>query len=419
MAAIDAVVVGGGPAGAVAGIHLARAGLETLILEREHFPRFAIGESLLPLGNGLLKEIGVWEDLEREGYVVKRGADFRTGDGGRSVRFRFEKALGPEHASTFQVERSRFDALLLRKAGEEGCRVVHGARVASVRHAGDEGVEVDYVHDGAAHPVTARWLVDAGGRAGVAGAGLGFRKRPTRHRKMTAIYGHFHGAGREEGDTAGNTVIIRFREGWFWLIPVAPDKTSVGAVLPNSLLREMGGNPGEVFDKLVADTPEVARLMDGARATMPVRATADYSWRHETFARGRIFLTGDAAGFVDPIFSSGVMLAMKSARLAARTIARAHAQGRVPGRLACGNYTRRVAGWMALYGTVIRSFYERGGFEIFMHPMPFLGIPATVGRLVGGETDVSAADRLRLAGFRAVCGLQRWLDLAPPIPSIR
>lgn len=415
----DVIVIGAGPAGCVAGAYLAKAGLSTLILEREKFPRFAIGESLLPCGNDILRDLGVWPEMERRGFVKKFGADFCTGQSERFNRYWFRKALGERHAHTYQVDRASFDSLLLDAARRHGCETREGVSVSGVRETGDGMVEVGCTTPEGTATYRAKWVVDAGGRRGIAGTSLGIPKIPTRRRRMVALYGHFRNVQRNSGDAAGHTVIVRIKEGWFWLIPLADGVTSVGAVIPPEALRAAGGDSEAVFRHCVEENAELRTRMAGAVKTMPLRVTADYSWRFRSFASGRVLMTGDAAGFVDPIFSSGVMLAMKSGQLAAEEITAAEKLGCALSPRVRRRYTRRVTSWMKLYGRVIQSFYERSGFEIFMQPMPVFQIPRSIGYLVGGMTDLSFADHVRIAAFRLVCNLQRILRIAPRIPSLR
>lgn len=415
----DVVVIGAGPAGSVAGCYLSRAGLQPLLLEKEHFPRFTIGESLLPCGNDILRELDIWPELEHGGFVKKYGADFVTGRQERFNRYWFRRVFGDSHEHTFQVDRARFDHLLMNRARAEGCEVFEGARVSEIESLGNGNSAVIWSDASGTHRTETRWLVDASGRCGVAGEFLKVPRKATRDRKMVAIYGHFRGVLRNGGEAGGHTVIVRFKEGWFWLIPLANETASVGAVIPPALLKEHGGNLAAAFQACVQDNPEVDSRMASAEALIPLRATADYSWRHATFARHRVLMTGDAAGFIDPIFSSGVMLAMKSGRLAAQTIQKHEALGRALTPRECRIYSSEIEGWMKLYSRIIRSFYDRAGFEIFMNPVPYFDIPRSIGYLVGGKTDLPLSHHLRLALFHFVCAAQRFLRLAPPIASLR
>ena len=416
----DVAVVGGGPAGAAAGAWLAQHGKRVVILEREQFPRFSIGESLLPHGNDLLRQIGVWQKLEAAGFLRKFGAEFCTADKRRMRRFWFGRNLGPTHEYSFQVERAKFDHVLLEHARESGCEVLQPARGVSLETDRD-GVLLEYEKAAAAGEsapergvIRARWLLDASGRGAFAANRLGIPRESTQPTRRVAVYGHFRGVFRNEGKAEGHITIVRSREGWFWMIPLAGGITSVGLVVPVGVVSE-GGDPRAVFEAAVEGAPEVRDRMREAEPLGGLRSTGDYSWRHASFATERVVLVGDAAGFVDPIFSSGVMLALKSALRASELLVRADSAGRClePGERTA--YTREVSGWMREYTRMIGAFYDRAGFEVFMTPSEFFQIPASIGRLVGGFARPGLADRVRLEAFYLLCRLQRFLSLVPAI----
>ena len=414
----DVAIIGGGPAGSAAGTRLSRAGLRVTILEKEKFPRFCVGESLLPHGNDLLKEIGVWDKLEQAGFLRKYGAEFSTPDGERQNRLWFGENLAPQHEYTYQVERAPFDQLLLEHARENGCTVHEETRVTALHDAPGAPITLHAEGPSGRTELTARWVVDASGRCAFAGSRAGLRRRGTQKVRRVAIYAHFEGATRHEGKAEGHITIIRTAGGWFWLIPLAGDRMSVGLVLPAGEVKGEG-DYNDLFAAAVAAAPAVAQRLDSARRITPLRATGDYSWRYSSFATRRVLLTGDAAGFVDPIFSSGVMLALQSGLRAADLLVKADRCGRSLRPWERWAYTRSVTGWMNRYARLIRSFYDRAGFEVFMSPQPVLQLPRSVARLVGGQTDPGLADRLRLRLFYTVCRLQRRLNIAPPIPSLR
>ena len=416
----DVAIIGGGPAGSAAGTRLARAGLRVTILEKEKFPRFCIGESLLPHGNDLLKEIGVWDKIESAGFLRKYGAEFDTSDGQRHHRLWFGENLGPQHEYTYQVERAPFDQLLLEHARENGCTVHEETRVTSLSQPDNPQMTLHAEGVDGPRELTARWIVDASGRCAFAGSRAGLRRRGTQKVRRIAIYAHFAGATRHEGQAEGHITIVRTVGGWFWLIPLAGDRMSVGLVLPAAeAKRDSADDLDMIFREAVAAAPVVAARLQTARRLTPLCATGDYSWKFSSFATRRIILTGDAAGFVDPIFSSGVMLALQSGLRAADLLVKADRCGRSLRPWERWAYTRSVTGWMNRYARLIRSFYDRAGFEVFMSPQPVLQLPRSVARLVGGQTDPGLADRLRLRLFDTVCRLQRRLNIAPPIPSLR
>jgi flavin-dependent dehydrogenase len=416
---VDVAVIGGGPAGAAAGTQLARAGLSVLILEKEKFPRFCIGESLLPHGNDILRELGVWDQLDRAGFLRKYGAEFLTADKSRLQRFWFRHNLGPEREHTYQVERASFDKLLLDHAKTQGCEVREQTRVLGLDQPDTENMTLNCESaDGSRSGVRARWVIDASGRCAFAGTRAGLRRRSTQRNRRVAIYGHFEGVFRNSGKAEGHITIVRLPECWFWFIPLAGDRTSVGLVVPSERLAG-GEKISDVFAAALEQAPEAADRMRHAASVSPLRATGDYSWKFSSFATRRIVLTGDAAGFVDPVFSSGVLLALKSGMQAAKMIAKADAAGRPLGFLERTAYTRDVTRWMKQYVRIIRMFYDRAGFEVFMNPVALLNIPSSIGRLVGGDTQPGIADSIRMLLFRLICRLQRVRPIAPAIPSLR
>jgi flavin-dependent dehydrogenase len=412
----DAVILGGGPGGSTAGAYLAMAGRKVLILEREKFPRFHIGESMLPFSNDIFKETGVWPKLERGGFMPKLGAEFCTANGSRFQRFWFGRGIGPAYAQTFQVERARFDQVLLNHAASLGCTVREEARAVDVDLAGDEHV-VKYEWMGGTSTARCRWLLDATGRDTFMGKKLGLPRVPTQDDRRIATYAHFRGVFRNEGDAAGHITIVRLPGGWFWFIPLDAEKTSVGFVQRVDDLRASGRRPEESFDFVTQNYKELHARLREAERIGEIHTTADYSYRFEDFSpHPRVFFVGDAAGFTDPIFSSGVMMAMKSARLAARLISetdRARKAGLPAARRRY--YTREVGRMMMVYIKMITAFYDNPSFELFMHPAPVMKIPDAIVAIVGGATELPFRLWWRMKVFYLLCSLQRRLGIAPRI----
>jgi len=410
----DAIIIGGGPGGSTAGNALAQAGKRVLILEREHFPRFHVGESLIPYGNEELRAIGVWPKLERAGFMPKLGAEFVTGDSTASIRILFGRYLHPDYAQTFQVERSKFDHLLLNHAAESGCEIWQGAQVKSAELS-NNGVKVTCARDGETRELTARWLLDASGRDAFLGKQMQLPKTDLGLPKKFATFAHFRGVRRNDPPAHGHITVVRLDFGWFWMIPLDEEKTSIGLVQTLEHFRASGMKPEEFFEHIVATTPELQRRMGDAIRVSDFYFAGDYTYRHLQNAGPRWLLVGDAAGFIDPIFSSGVMLAIKSGYLAAQETLAADRVGTPLTSDAQARYTREVGKMCKVFLNMIRMFYDNHSFEVFMTPCPYPGMEAAVNNLVAGNTKLGWRLRIRVWAFYAICALQRWVAIVPKL----
>lgn len=334
----DVLVVGGGPAGSVCASALAKRGVHVALFEKETFPRFRLGESLLPHSLPILERIGVLPAVAAR-FIPKYGARFHDDVLGRKDRFSFDGAWQPAFAHAFQVPRATYDALLLAHAASLGTVVEHGVEVLEVTRGGDgraSGV-ILRGRDGGRRRVEARFVVDASGRDAL-GAHAARSTSRIDGLDQTALFAHFEGVSRPEGRLAGDIDIALFRRtpadrpNWFWFIPFADGTTSVGAVVSRAWLRgrASGGTDAatRLFEAAVTECPTASRLLDGARRLWPeARAAADFSYRVGAIRGAGTVAVGDAGGFIDPLFSTGVHLAQFGAATAADAIAEHLATG--------------------------------------------------------------------------------------------
>jgi len=318
LSACDMLVIGGGPAGASAAIMLAEKGYRVVVVEKARHPRFHIGESLLPANMPLLERLGVAEKVRAIG-MQKWGAEFVSHWDGRHQEFQFANAWDKSLPMAYQVRRSEFDEILIRRAADRGATVVEGCRVRNVEFLGPDRVRVTGVHDdGRTETWETPQLIDASGRDTFLGTQLQTKRRNKRH-NSAALYGHFSGARRNCGRQEGNITIYWFDYGWFWFIPLADGTTSVGAVVWPHYLKRRAGPVREFFLATIALCPPLAERLRDAELVSEVEATGNYSYSCDRTYGSNFLLTGDAFAFIDPVFSSGVMLAMNSGMAAAET----------------------------------------------------------------------------------------------------
>jgi len=411
MSSYDTIIIGGGPGGSTAASVLARAGKKVLILERERFPRFHIGESLIPFGNEELRSIGVWGKIQQAGFMPKRGAEFVLGDAQASSHVLFGKHLPNFYAGTYQVERARFDHLLLEHAESLGAEVWQETKVETAEIS-DHGVSVTCQRDGVTRRIEARWLLDASGRDSFLARQMQLPKTDLGLKKKLATYAHFRGVFRNSAPADGHITVVRLDFGWFWFIPLDAEKTSVGLVQFLEHFQSTGMKPEEHFEHIVATTPELQRRLGQATRISAYTSTGDYTYRHLQNAGPRWMLIGDAAGFIDPVFSSGVMLAIKSGHLAARETLAADDAGTTLSARAQRRYTAKVGQMCTIFLRMIKMFYNNQSFEVFMCKAP-TRIECAVNNLVAGNTDLSWTLRFRVWVFYAICALQQHFPIVP------
>lgn len=321
---VKVLVVGGGPAGSLTAALLARSGIEVLLLEKEIFPRYHIGEALASSCRAVLRLAGAEQKIDEFGFVNKHGGLFRWGTE-NDWSADWTELFGPEVRS-WSVDRAEFDHLLLDNAEEQGARVVQNATVKRVVFDGDRPVAVEWElgdDPGRRHTTRCEFLVDASGRAGVLTA-RHFRDRtPHEAFRNVAIWGYWDGEDLLPGTPQGGSNIISSPEGWYWVIPLRDGRRSVGFVTHSTVFRERRrqyASDEDMLTALVNESDTIRSLLDGDTRISGARIEQDYSYTSEHFCGPGYFVTGDAACFLDPLLSSGVHLASYSALLAAASL---------------------------------------------------------------------------------------------------
>jgi len=317
MQSYDVIVIGGGPAGSTAAAVLAAKGRRVVVLEKEKFPRYHIGESLLPYGYFTLQRIGVLDRMKASHFVHKHSVQFVGMSGRASVPFYFSQQLAHEASATWQVLRSEFDQLLLDNAREKGAEVIEEITVRELiqPYGAVTGVKATG-RDGHPREFRAPITIDATGRDAFAVTRNGWKVRDAVLNKI-AIWTYYKGAQRDPGiDEGATTVAYLPGKGWFWYIPLADDTMSVGIVAEKDYLYQDTRDPATIFHREVEKNAWIRNHLAPGRQFGPYRVTGEYSYRSRHCAADGLVLAGDAFGFLDPVFSSGVMLALRSGELA-------------------------------------------------------------------------------------------------------
>ena len=326
----DVIVIGGGPAGSTVSTLIAQRGRSVRLFEREHFPRFHIGESLIPETYWVLERLNMLPKLRQSHFVHKHSVQFVNANGKLSAPFYFFDNKPHECSQTWQVVRGEFDKMMLDNAREHGVDVHEGVRVLDVLMEGTRAVGVKVKHeDGRTEEVRAKVVVDASGQNGLMMNRLGLRVWDPILNKG-AIWTYWEGAYRDTGRDEGATIVIQTtdRKGWFWYIPLHDNIVSVGVVAPFDYLFKGRGSYPDTYAEEVEKCPSVKERVANARRVTGHFATKDYSYRSKQVSGDGWVLVGDAFGFLDPLYSSGVLLALKSGQLAADAICDGLEQGR-------------------------------------------------------------------------------------------
>jgi flavin-dependent dehydrogenase len=411
----DVLVIGGGPAGSTAAALLARRGHRVAVIEKARHPRFHIGESLLPANLPLFERLGVADEVRAIG-MQKWGAEFVSSWDGRQQEFRFSEAWDKSMPFAYQVRRSEFDQILIRNAARAGAEVFEATRVCAVDLGdGASPVQVQVQReDGGSESWRARFLVDASGRDTFLANRLQCKRRNRRH-NSAAIFGHFGGAQRNAGEREGHITIYWFDHGWFWFIPLSDGATSVGAVVWPYYLKSRTRPVNDFLLDTIALCPPLAERLSAARLLGEAEATGNYSYRCTRSYGDNFLLLGDAYAFIDPVFSSGVMLAMKSAFAGCDAI---EACLRAPSRAraALREFDRLTRHGPKQFSWFIYRVTTPTMREMFMRPRNTLRMKEALLSLLAGDIYGSTPIWRSLRAFKLVYGL---LSMLHPRRSAR
>ncbi len=318
---VDVLVIGGGPGGTSAAALLADRGFHVVLLEKDRHPRFHIGESLLPANLPLLEKLGVADEVRAIG-MEKWGAEFVSPWHKQSTQtFEFAEAWDKSMPMAYQVRRSEFDHILIRNAAAKGAKVIEGCTVHDAQFLpGGQWAKIRAEHDdGTSSNWTARYVIDASGRDTFLAGRFKSKQRNARH-TSAAIFAHYSGTRRLDGKLQGNISIFWFDHGWFWFIPLADGTTSVGTVVWPYYLKTRNTTLEQFFDETIALSPELSARLKDANRVSTVQATGNFSYSSNHSCGPGHFIIGDAFAFIDPVFSSGVMLAMQGGFAAADAV---------------------------------------------------------------------------------------------------
>jgi flavin-dependent dehydrogenase len=367
----DVAVIGGGPAGCSVSTILAQEGRNVQLFEREPGPRFHIGESLIPMTYWPLKRMGMLEKLERSKFPRKYSVQFVSPEGKESKPFFFFETNPHESSITWQVWRSHFDRLLLDNAAEKGVNVYKRARVLEVLFEGEKAVGVRVkVCDQEPVEVRCKVVVDASGQSSMLANKFGNREQNP-YLRNGAVWSYFKGAKKTEGIEGGATLVVSVgKRGWFWFIPLPGDVTSIGCIATMDYLMGRGLSPEEIFHGELADCPHMQERLVGAKRVKPFYATKDYSYVSQLGAGEGFVMVGDAFGFIDPMYSTGLLLALKSGEFAADAIHEGIAKNDVSAEQ-IGSWQDKHREAIATFRRMVYAFYSKDfsfGKFIRKHP---------------------------------------------------
>jgi flavin-dependent dehydrogenase len=397
----DVLIVGGGPGGSTIAALLAQRGENVVLVEKDTHPRFHIGESLLPMNVPLLEELGVKAEIDLIG-IPKYGVEFVSPWHDHASHLDFAEAWDKSLSYAYEVRRSEFDHVLLKNAAMRGACVIEGCRISQVAFPPEGGVvATGQDSDGQTRRFEAKFLVDASGRDTLLAGRLATKERNPRH-ATAAVFGHFTGAWRRPGKAAGNISLFWFDHGWFWYIPLLDGTTSVGAVCSAAFMKTRGTDVTTFLNSLIEQCPPLAARLADATMTEPATATGNYSYRAQKMIGPNYILVGDAYAFVDPVFSSGVLLAMKSAFLGADAVTACLHAPRAEADRALHRFDAEVRRAIDRFSWYIYRVNSRAMRDLFMRPGNPFRMREAVMSLLAGDVYGHSPIGLRLLIFKCI-----------------
>jgi len=426
----DAVILGGGPAGAVAAIVLARAGRSVIVLEKSGFPRFHVGESLIPQDMDLFADLGLLDELARLPQSKKTGVEFALGDHSIGNRIKFDQSLVPGVRDTFNIERSTLDDALLAAAKRAGAAVHHDAKVEKILQLADGDVRVqvaspnnkqntkalqDSSENFRGGEVRGRYLIDATGQSTVVARHLKTRRSfddPVFQK--IAYFGHYENVCRDNALGEDEITMVLCDEGWFWMIPIDKTRTSIGMVLDASVAKQVKRPANQMLAWGIERCPLIRERVSNAVHPEKNHSISDYSYSCAPYAGPGYFLVGDAATFLDPVFSTGIFLGMEGARQAAQQIDAVLTGQATPGQ-SRDRYAQFLRHGIRPFFRLIRAFYQPSFRDLFLNGKGPMQMHRAVISILAGQVfpKPARAVRWRMRLFYACVAAQRFLPLTP------
>jgi flavin-dependent dehydrogenase len=418
-ATCDVLVIGGGPAGATLSAFLTQRGHRVVVLEKDRHPRFHIGESLLPMNVPLFERLGVLDEVKKIG-LPKYGAEFN--DQGKTLTWYFKDALVKNRANTYEVRRSEFDQLLVAHTRKQGTEVREGVRVTEVEfRPGRTSLVTARDETGGTSRWEAKYVVDATGRDTFLSNRFGVKQRNPAH-NSSAVFGHFSGVPRRTGMDEGNISIYWFEHGWYWMIPLKDGAMSVGAVCWPYYLKSRQKPVDEFLWDTLQLNPMVAERMQGAKLLAPALATGNFSYQTGQMYGDGWLIVGDAFAFIDPVFSSGVYLAMNSAERGAQVVDAILKRGDVSvaaNRRLLRDYERTIRRGLKQFSWFIYRITTPVMRRMFMNPRNAFHIEEAVLSLLSADVFDKTPIRFPLGVFKTVYWIATFINWRESLASWR